>query len=199
MPRPRTLSDAQILAATGRAIGRHGLTNLTLATVAAEVGMAPATLVQRFGSKRGLLLAFAKEVGPGARRPFEQARRLHDSPLGALRAALTGTASGLRSREEVANHLTFLHLDLTDAEFHEHARTHALLVREEIAALLEDAAGAGELAEGTDCARLARALQVTLNGALIVWALTGEGTLPDLVGALLDDTLAPVLCTDQSV
>ncbi|MEV0505631.1 helix-turn-helix domain-containing protein, partial [Streptomyces spectabilis] len=53
MPRPRATSDTQILAATARAIGAHGPGKLTLAHVGAEAGVSPATLSQRFGSKRG--------------------------------------------------------------------------------------------------------------------------------------------------
>ena len=56
-PRPRTVSDAQILYATQRAMSRLGPTRMTLAAVAKEAGLSAATLVQRFGSKRGLMLA----------------------------------------------------------------------------------------------------------------------------------------------
>ncbi len=48
-PRPRETSDEDLLAATARAAARHGPARLTLAHVAAESGVAPATLVQRFG------------------------------------------------------------------------------------------------------------------------------------------------------
>ena len=58
-PRPRTTSDATILAALTRVISRIGPAKLTLADVAAEAGHSRAGLVQRFGSKRGLLLAVA--------------------------------------------------------------------------------------------------------------------------------------------
>jgi AcrR family transcriptional regulator len=58
-PRPRQASDAEILAAALTAILRHGPVRLTLAHVAREAGLSPAALVQRFGSKRGLLLAVA--------------------------------------------------------------------------------------------------------------------------------------------
>lgn len=191
MPRPRTISDAAILAATGRAIARHGLGGLSLATIAKETGLSPATLVQRFGSKRGLLLAFAEQAEPGARHPFETARETHGSPLAALRSALVAMASQVRSREELANHLTFLRLDLTDPEFHGHALTHTLTVRQEIAGLLAEAVRAGELDALTDTGRLARTVQVTYNGALIVWALTGDGELPGLLGDALDDVLRP--------
>ncbi|MBC6462325.1 TetR/AcrR family transcriptional regulator [Actinomadura sp. HBU206391] len=191
MARPRTISDTAILAATGRAIARHGLPGLSLAMIAKETGLAPATLVQRFGSKRGLLLAFAEQAEPGARRPFQTAREAHGSPLAALRSALAAMASQVRDREELANHLTFLRLDLTDPEFHGHALTHTLAVRQEIADLLAEAVRAGELDERGDTGRLARTIQVTYNGALIVWALTGDGELPELLAETLDDVLSP--------
>src|SRR5215471_15001843 len=88
-PRPRTASDAEILQATGRAIARLGPARLTLAAVAQEVGLAPATLVQRFGSKRGLLLALAAEAVAGVEVCFAGVRKAHPSPLDALLAAAT--------------------------------------------------------------------------------------------------------------
>jgi len=41
-------------------MGELGPAKLTLARVAKAAGLSPATLVQRFGSKRALLLALAK-------------------------------------------------------------------------------------------------------------------------------------------
>ena len=179
-----------MLAAAGRAIARHGLPGLTLATVAREAGLSPATLVQRFGSKRGLLLALAAQAVPGVRRPFARARVAHASPLAALRAAVAGFAA-VRSREELANHLTFLHMDLTDPEFHEHARAHAEAMVGEIASLVAEAVDAGELTGGVDVDRLARAVHVAYNGSLIAWALTGDGPLADTVHTNLDTLLTP--------
>ena len=60
MSRHRTLPDEQVIAAAARVIGRLGPARLTLADVAREAGLAPATLLQRFGSKRGLLLEVAR-------------------------------------------------------------------------------------------------------------------------------------------
>lgn len=193
MPRPRTISDTAILAATGRAVARQGIARVTLATVAAETGLSPATLVQRFGSKRRLLLAYASAAEPGARRTFDQARERHDSALAALHTALASLAAGIHHREELAGSLTFLQLDLTDDEFHKHAKAHTLAVRREITALLAEAVSTGELTAGTDCARLAMAVQVAYNGTLIVWALTGEDALPDMLGTMLGETLRPHL------
>ena len=81
-PRPRQASDEDILKAAFRAIARLGPAKLTLADVAAEAGVSAAALVQRFGSKRALLLAAAKDAGgggavhlPGPARDVSVARR----------------------------------------------------------------------------------------------------------------------------
>ena len=73
-PRPRTVSDEAILAATARMIGRVGPVRLTLADVGGEVGLSPATLLQRFGSKRGLLIALVEQSVHGVDRSFRDRR-----------------------------------------------------------------------------------------------------------------------------
>ena len=66
-PRPRETSDEEILAATGRVMQRLGPTQITLADVAREAGVVPATIIQRFKTKRGLLLAACRDgAGCGA-------------------------------------------------------------------------------------------------------------------------------------
>src|SRR5438874_2348746 len=84
-PRRRATTDEAILMATHSAVTRLGPTRLTLADVAREAGISPATIVQRFGSKRGLLLARAVQVVIGGAllqwaidRDGKVADRLHD-------------------------------------------------------------------------------------------------------------------------
>ena len=182
------MTDDAILDAAGRAIGRIGPARLTLADVAAEVGLAPATLVQRFGSKRGLLLAFAERGAGDVTEAFAAARAARAAPLAALVAALVGMTAGVATPESLANHLALLQLDLSDPAFHRHARDQAVAVRSEIRALLDAAIAAGELAP-TDTDRLARTVQMTYNGALLTWAIDREGTVADW----LSGELAPIL------
>lgn len=59
MGRPRTLSDEQVLDRVGAALGQSG-TAWTLAGAAAAAGLHPATLIKRFGSRHGLLLALSR-------------------------------------------------------------------------------------------------------------------------------------------
>lgn len=180
-PRPRSVSDAEVLEATGRAISRLGPTNLTLADVADEAGLAPPTLIQRFGSKRGLLLAFAERSVAGVGVVFDSARARHDAPLAALRAALVGLTEPLDTRETLANHVGFLQMDLAEPDFHRHALEHGRALRREIASLLAEAIERGELPV-CDVAERAKAVQMMFSGSMITWAIHGEGTLEEAVG-----------------
>jgi AcrR family transcriptional regulator len=190
-PRPRTVSDADILAAAARMVGRLGPLRMTLADVATEVGLAPATLVQRFGSKRGLLLALARGgMGDGDEEKPSAPPRRPGSPLAAIHAMGAGMAAMARTPEEMSNHLAFLQIDLTDPEFHALALRHGQATREELHALLDQAVAAGELVP-CDTARLARTVQTALNGSMLMWAIFREGPAPAWVRDDLEAVLAP--------
>jgi AcrR family transcriptional regulator len=158
--------------------------------VAAEAGLAAPTLVQRFGSKRGLLLAFARQGPQAARAHFAAVRHRQPSPLRALLAALSSMAGRVDSPQALADHLTILHLDLTDPEFHALALEHALTVRGELQALLDAAVQAGEL-RPCDTGRLATALQVAYNGALVTWAIHRQGRLNTWIRGQVELLLEP--------
>lgn len=55
MPRTRTISDDQIFAAVQRLLDSGGDKAVSFATVAAATGLAPPTLVQRYGSRDGMV------------------------------------------------------------------------------------------------------------------------------------------------
>jgi AcrR family transcriptional regulator len=189
-PRPRETTDEAILEATARAISRFGPVRLTLAHVAAEVGVAPATLLQRFGSKRGLLLALARQSSAATGQAYQTIRALHPSPLAALFAVADCMAGMAPTPEALANHLAFLHIDLTDPEFHQLALEQARAARGELRAILDAAVKAGELV-ACDTERLARAVQVTLGGGLIAWAIEREGTAAEWLRDDLEALLQP--------
>jgi len=173
-PRPRTVSDEQILIATARAIGRHGPADLTLAHVAQDLGISPATLVQRFGSKRRLLLALAETGVAGVEQCFSAARGAARSPRATVISALASIANTVGRPEEIANHLAFLQMDLTDRDFHRLALAHARATTRHIETLLRDAIAARELVR-CDTRQLARTLQALMSGSLLAWAILREG------------------------
>jgi len=165
MARPRSKSDAEIAAATLRAVGAHGVAGLTLAHVAAEAGLAPSTLAERYGSKRALLLAAARSGAGAVARVAAGAA----DPI----SFLVSLAEPVSDRRVFAHHLAFLELDVSDPEFGAVAREHASSV---LTAL--ESFGLSTLE--------ARRLFVTYNGALVLWALTGTGSLADSLRADLE-------------
>jgi AcrR family transcriptional regulator len=189
-PRPRQNSDVEILQAAFRAIAQLGPAKLTLADVAREANVTAASLVQRFGSKRALLLAAAADAAGGHVYIFGALRQQHRSPL----AALLGLAESMcvmgTTPDEVAHTLAFLQFDLTDREFLEHAQASALGMRAGIASLIRDARAAGELRH-CDVNRLARAVQATLNGSVLEWTLHREGAMPAWIRKDLRAVLDP--------
>jgi AcrR family transcriptional regulator len=189
-PRPRTIPDADILMAAIRVMARLGPVRLTLADVAREIGLSPATLVQRFGSKRGLLLAVAASGTEGIEACFDMVRAAHRSPLEALVAAATEMSRMATSPEELANHLAFLQIDLSDPDFHRHTLDMSTRTNAGYRAFLDEAVSAGELVP-CDTARLARAVSAIAGGSLIGWAIFREGTAEAFVRADLDTLLEP--------
>ncbi|MEU9237268.1 TetR/AcrR family transcriptional regulator [Streptomyces subrutilus] len=182
-----------ILRATARVMGRVGPVGLTLAAVAREVGLVPGTLVQRFGSKRGLLLALADQSEKDASGMTGRARRAHASALAALAALTVESAAAMATPESFANHLAFLCTDLVDPQLYERALAIHRTQRRGVEELLAEAADAGELRAGTDAAALARTVQAVIAGAGLTWALEREGTLEQRLRQELDTALSPHL------
>ena len=189
--RPRTVSDEDLINATIRVMSRLGPVKMTLAAVAKEAGVTAATLVQRFGSKRGLMLTISAGAAASADACFDIVRAAHPrSPLAALVAAATAMAQMAATPEELANSLAFLQIDITDPEFH----TNTLeMSKKNVAgyrALLKDAIAAGEL-RPHDTARMARAINALAAGSVINWAIFQEGPADKWVRRDVETLLAP--------
>jgi len=188
-PRPRETSDAQIMAATERAVRRLG-PHLTLADVAKEAGVSPATLVQRFGSKRSLLLAFVATGPTALRGEFARIRARARSPLAAVYATADCMAAMAPTAEALSNGLAFLQMDLVDPDFHTHAHAHSRAMQAEIEALLRDAIEQRELKK-TNTRRLARAVHSLIGGSLLQWAVDRDTTAAVRIRQDLDMLLGP--------
>jgi AcrR family transcriptional regulator len=187
VPRPRTVDDEVVLAATARLIGRLGPAKLSLARVAEASGLAPATLVQRFGSKRDLLLALARR-GTASWRELDRAEHA-DSPLEAIIDALTGAVSHIRTPEAMAHNIAFLQIDLSDPEFHALALQGHDRMRDSLKRALDAAVRRDELAP-TDTHQLAGLTQTVYDGALIGWAIYRDGPVEEYLAQRLRALLA---------
>jgi BetI-type transcriptional repressor, C-terminal len=163
-----------IFAAVLRAVTEIGPVRMTLADVA----------------KRALLLAFASQGADGSRGLFDGLRAAHRSPLAQLLGMADCMAQMGSTPEQISNTLAFLQIDLTDPEFHRFALQSSGQTYEGIRQLVADAIAAGELRR-CPAARLARALQATMNGSLLNWAIHREGDLRAWIRRDLGTVLAP--------
>jgi AcrR family transcriptional regulator len=178
-PRPRKASDEEIFAAAHRIMMRLGPAQWTLADIAAEAGLTAGALVQRFGSKRGLMVTLTEQVAAATPGMFARLRAAHPSPLAALRAYAGWFARMGEGPGGVAHHLAYLTLDLSDPDLHRHVRAQARGTRAALRDTIADAVAAGELPSGIDPDALARAVEVTVSGSLMAWAVHQEGPAAD--------------------
>jgi len=189
-PRPRETSDAEILAAAARVMQRISPVELTLADVAKEGGVVPATIIQRFGTKRALLLAHCKAWTADVAGKFARARAEYRSPLKTLIELWVESSGFAATPESMANFLAYLQIDLSDPEFHAVLLTQSVTMRDESRKLLDDAVTAREL-RPCNTAELARLVQQTNYGSMLDWAVYRKGPLAAWIRRSLESLLAP--------
>lgn len=169
------MPDAAVFKAVVDVISAEGPTGLTLARVGAGCGLTAGALVIRYGSKRGLLAAFARQSVVNIDAVFAAAARRHpDDRWAAAVDGLTRLAAPLGDRRAFAHHLGWFAQELADDELRPYAASHARSVQAALTSVLGDQGAA-------------RRLYTAYQGALIVWALDGRGRL----GPFLRRALTP--------
>ena len=193
-PRRRKADDADVFAALVRVMERVGPAELTLRAIAAEAGVTAGALVQRFGSKRALLLAHARyaaatgDIGFG---PPPAVRTV--SPLSEIRDAIAVYARLAQTPRAAVRNLAYLHNDLTDPVLRRHLLRASRDTRARYEQILTDAVAAGDLRPDTDVKTVARMMDVTLGGSFLVWALYREGPAAEWLRQDLETLLKPYL------
>lgn len=177
-PRPKRAPDAQILDAAARLLASLGPGRLRLEDVAREVGLAPATLLLRFKSKRQLLLAVAEHSVAGMAAHFQARRQAHPSPLHVVTEVCDFVRAVAEEPRQLAHMLAFLQLSLEDAEFGACAERHDAALQREIARLLDEAHARGELGS-CSTNRLSRAVIALVRGSLLTWSAIGRHVSPE--------------------
>jgi len=179
---PRTepvVPDAVVFGAVVAVITDVGPARLTLSRIGARAGLTAGALVQRFGSKRGLLDAFAAQSRANVRDVFAAAAGRHPAdPWGAAVEALVAISETVAGPQAFAHHLAWFALELADPDLRPYATGHAAAVHSELAALLGDPAAA-------------RHLRAVHQGAMVVWALDPSEPLADSVRRELGATRRP--------
>ena len=191
--RRQKVSDEDVFAAAQRVMNRRGPHELTLADIAGEAGVTPGRLVQRFGSKRALLVALSERFAGSAGPVFAELRATHRAPLETLRAYAACMADLASTPDALLRNLAYLQGDLADSVLRRHLVENARATRREIEALLEAAVAGGELRRNLDVAELARTVETVISGSLLSWATYREGRAADWIRRDLEAVLTPWL------
>jgi AcrR family transcriptional regulator len=192
-PRPRKASDEDVFMGAFRAMQRLGPADLTLAEIAQEAGVTAGALVQRFGSKRDLLLKLSERYSGGTGEMFAQLRQTHRSPLAVIRAYADCMAGMAVTPAALIRNLSYLQMDLTDDDFRNNLAVAARATRHELQKLIREAIQAKELIAGANARQLARTIEAIIAGSLLSWAYHQEGTASKWVRDDLNAILRPFL------
>jgi AcrR family transcriptional regulator len=161
-----------------------------LADVAREAGIAVGTLVQRFGSRHGLLVAMMKAAIESMRLDLRAAVAGVDEPIAALEQAVVEWYAPLDDPKTAANSLAQLAFDLADDELRELMAEFYAVMEGELRALLSRAVTAGDLPGAPPVAVAARILTAIADGTAIHWSVRPEGGLCERMRADLEAVLA---------
>jgi AcrR family transcriptional regulator len=177
MARRKAISDEAVLEAAAAVMFEQGPTGFTLADVARAAGVAPATLVQRFGDKHGLVVAaltrdnevFAAELaalprGQGAAAVIDVFRLMFPDVA--------------EFSPRFADQLLWLRQDMFDPDLNRLARARFALLQQVIAERLPPLPIAA--------AEAARLVEAQWQGALLQWGVSHEGGLGDYVTRSLE-------------
>jgi len=192
VPRPRTVDDGTIFQAVSEVLGREGPAKLTLGRIAKAAGLAAPTLVQRFGSKLGLLRAMSKAFESGNADSVDRLRAEHSSPLARSREFVLCYVGMAASPDVLVNYtLAYLQLDIKDPVLRRHALASGRQQEAALEAMLAEAVAAGELSRRSRPRDLAQVLIRLASGSLLAWAVHRTGTARAWLARDVDYVLAP--------
>jgi AcrR family transcriptional regulator len=170
---------------------RAGPDKLTLSAIASEAGLTAGALVQRFGSKRALMLAharFAATTGDlGLSLPTARVR----SPLQALRMSADVFAQLAPSPEAALRNLAYLQRDLADPALYGMLLAMNRQARKDYARLISDAVAARELLGDINAHTFARTVEAALIGSFVAWTIHRKGPASTWIRRELDAVLRP--------
>lgn len=166
MPRPKTVSDDQVMGAALAVLAECGVARFTLADIARKVGLSRATLIQRFGDRSAILLRLAQHEVDATRAyldslPMERGAEglwgFIETIVGSM-----GTGDGFSVRVALAA------LEAREPELRALAEERYALVQGAMAARLPD---------HPDRQAIALHLHAVIAGSTMQWVASDDGDL----------------------
>jgi TetR/AcrR family macrolide resistance operon transcriptional repressor len=170
MPRPKTVSDADVMSAAVGVLGERGMAEFTLADVARKVGLSRAALIQRFGDRDAILLAIARQEVE-ATRAYLDSLAFEPGPAG-LWHFLAEIIASMGNGEGFSVRVALAALEARDPMLKALADQRYGMVQAAIAARLPDR---------DDRLEIARHLHAVIAGATMQWVASTDDDLAAFV------------------
>jgi len=172
MARPRSVSDEAILDAANRVMQTLGPAGVTFASVGLEAGLSPATLVQRYGSKDGLMRAALLRAWDGLdamTASADQSASLDAEGAIELLVSLSDYGDG----DQYSEGLLLLREDMRDPVLRARGESWGQALARALGRRLSD-----DLQQGFTLGRL---MASQWQGSLLWWGFSRDGSVTDFV------------------
>lgn len=174
MPRRKSKTDEAVLDELLPIILVAGMDQVTLKEMSAAVGLSSATLLQRFGSRMGLIEAALDRSTDLLEQTLAEPHPAGADPQEALVGWLMELAQPVADRRLLVGSLQVLGRDILVAGRNRSARRHLALVRRRIEKGLVEMGF-----EQAAAHQLTALVEAHWHGLVLQWALHGEGALQD--------------------
>jgi AcrR family transcriptional regulator len=186
MPRKRTITDEALLDSALLLVREEGPVALSFGALSARVGLAGSTIVQRFGTKAGLLEAALARAWDDL--DAQTAAADAGAPTGPEGVVdLLVALSGQYDPEDYADQLLLLREDLRNPVLRERGARWLATLYTAIERRLADTDTDTSPASG-----LGPLVVAQWQGTLTIWGFTRQASLDELVGTMLRDLLRRV-------
>jgi AcrR family transcriptional regulator len=177
VPRTKKVGDSIILKMILEVIAKEGATTFSLEDLSKKTGLSPATLLQRFGSKRNILHKAIELANQDLKNNLTNRSVIDKSPLKEIINVYLELSMPFSNPIDVARGLDILKLDITEKRLNRLTKKYFELRRNKITSLVTLAQKQGEIAFDFHIADLVWNLECLWQGSIMLWALTQKGKL----------------------
>ncbi|CEG61738.1 TetR/AcrR family transcriptional regulator [Legionella micdadei] len=179
MARIKKISDEAVLTIILDIITRIGAAQFSLEDLSRQTKLSPATLIQRFGSKKEILNKALELANKKLAEKLDSNNALAETSIQQIITTYLDLSLVFVKPEDVANGLDILKLDIIEKKLNQITREYFEIRRKKIKSLLDLAIKNGELPKIISTGNLVWDMEALWQGAILQWALIGNGSLHD--------------------
>lgn len=179
MPRKKMIDDTTILKMALEVIIQVGATTFSLEDLRNKTGLSPATLLQRFGSKKNILHKAIELSNQDLKNNLNNRFMVNQSPMREVINIYLELSMPFSTPGDIASGLDILKLDITEKKLNRLTRKYFEIRRKKIESLIILAQKKNEISSHINAAEIVWNLESLWQGSIMLWALIGNGNLQE--------------------